>query len=289
LTEKEFWMFMQTARIFGLNPLKREIYAVKYGDRFSIITGYQVYLQRIINADILEYWQVEIEKPDPKNSDTWIGVFTAKRKDWTKEFVWKVPMIEANKKQALWNTQREFQLKKTTISQGCRMLAPDIVGGIPYTNEELGVEEESQFETKTKVELPKADPEALKKMKVIEDVFKAIDKNKTIAELDAWVAKNVEKIGKSPNRETYEARIGTRTIELTILYISEKTGLANIDVAHWCTKDVSNNPSKAVDALLGGDDDAIVQVRAEITDYVKSLEILEDVGLDGLCDGEQEM
>jgi len=211
LNEKEFWMFIQTARTYGLNPFKREIYAVKYGNTFSVITGYHVYLQKVDDAEILDYWDCIVEKPDPKNPDTWIGVFTAKRKDWSKEFIWTVPMKEVNKKQALWNLQPEFQLRKVAISQGLRMLCPSIVGGMPYIADELGIEEKETFEPKEK---PKPDPKKDDKEARFQKVKAEIDAITDVADLDIWVAKNVQRISKSDLNDVINEYILARTSEI---------------------------------------------------------------------------
>ena len=323
LTEKEFWMFIQTARTFGLNPLKREIYAIKYGDKFSVITGYQVYLQRIIQADILEYWGVEIEKPDPKNADTWIGVFTAKRKDWAKEFVWKVPMIEANKKQALWNTQKEFQLKKTTISQGCRMLAPDIVAGIPYTNEELGVEEESQFETKANTqedresersEKPKPDPKAQKtfaddkestdiiaentKTQYLHVLANTLDKFTTTAKIDEFYNKNSKIYKTSAFFEEIKKVYLERKQDLAYTIMATNMGVDVQDLIAFRVAVNGDGIDKSlIEQILADNKEACKELKTRIENWkiARDAKIdaeaseIEETDLDALGNGEQEL
>jgi recombinational DNA repair protein RecT len=46
LTQAEVTQFIEIAQGFGLNPFKREIYASKYGNNFSVIVGYETYIKR---------------------------------------------------------------------------------------------------------------------------------------------------------------------------------------------------------------------------------------------------
>lgn len=267
LDEKEFWMFVQTAKTYGLNPIKREIYAVKYGNTFSVITGYQVYLQRLIAADIIEYWEVDIEKPKPDSVDTWIGVFKAKRKDWSKEFVWKVAMKEVNKKQALWNLQPEFQLKKVAISQGCRMLAPEIVGGMPYISDELGIEEGNQYEqkqtTNNHTEQPKesnGDHESL--------FLKAksqIDANQTINELDKWQKTNAKKINESPNKRRIEDYIKQKRFDLIVETLSKVMNADQQIIADFIV--IAKPEETVIKEAMVGDIDAMGELGKMIDNF----------------------
>ena len=65
LTEAERNQFVSVCQAFGLNPWKREIYATVYGEgsyrRFSVITGYEVYLKRADRSGRLDGWSSHIE------------------------------------------------------------------------------------------------------------------------------------------------------------------------------------------------------------------------------------
>jgi len=54
--------FINIAKEFGLNPFKREIYCVAYGEgkyrNLSIVTGYEVYLKRAERIGRLDGWNV---------------------------------------------------------------------------------------------------------------------------------------------------------------------------------------------------------------------------------------
>ena len=58
LTNDEQETFLELCSAFSLNPFKREIYAVKYKDKMSLITGYEVYLKRAERSGRLDGWEV---------------------------------------------------------------------------------------------------------------------------------------------------------------------------------------------------------------------------------------
>jgi hypothetical protein len=218
-TEQEFWLFIQTAKLLNLNPIKREIHFAKFGNQAQIITGYQVYLERAIRSGLLEYWDVQVEKPSDKR-EAWIGVFTAKRTDWTQPFEWRVSMNEVDKKQSTWNLMPEFMLKKNTLSQGLRMLIPEILSGMPYTAEEVSAgTSEMALGQSSYTEVVKPSESEQKTFDKDKDsrfqkVKAEIDAITDIANLDAWVAKNVQKIGKSDLKDAINEYILARTSEI---------------------------------------------------------------------------
>jgi len=303
-TLQEFGLFLAIAKSYELNPYKREIYPIKYGSSaMQIVCGYEVYLKRAERTGKINGWKVEIAE-DNKSATIIIN-----RKDWDNPFSWTVDREEfdhsgeARSDKNPWVRMPKFMLKKVAIGQGFRLAFPDEMGGLPYLQEELNAGmtmdmgsgsfdiEENQFEE------PKPDPKQQKKLKVIEGVIKAIEANKTIAELDAWLARNVEKIGKSPNKDAYEEHIKFHEFRLTTAFIAEKTGLGLVDVQKWyedrkseILTEVEHSQNKALDALLAGDDDAINTVKGEIVDYLKSLETPpENAELEEPGDGELEL
>jgi len=218
-TEQEFWLFIQTAKLLNLNPIKREIHFAKFGNQAQIITGYQVYLERAIRSGLLEYWDVQVEKVSDKR-ETWVGVFTAKRTDWTQPFEWRVSMSEVDKKQSTWNIMPEFMLKKNTLSQGLRMLIPEILSGMPYTAEEVSagtsemVLDQSSY---TEIVKPSEDEQksfAKDKELRFQKVKSEIDAITDVADLDAWVAKNVKKIATSDIKDLINEYILARASEI---------------------------------------------------------------------------
>jgi len=142
LLEPERMQFLEIARAYNLNPYKREIYCVAYGQgqyrKLSIITGYEVYLKRAERTGKLDGWKTVVEG---KGSDMKAKVIIF-RKDWTHTFEHEVLFEEVakykdGKLQSLWQSSPTFMLKKVAIAQAFRMCFPDEFGGMPYISDEL--------------------------------------------------------------------------------------------------------------------------------------------------------
>lgn len=136
--------FLNMAKANGLNPFKREIYAVSYGGNFSIITGYEVYLKRAERTGKLDGWEAGVSK-DGNEDIGWVKIY---RKDWSHPFTHTVYKSEVQKPGPFWQKSWRFQLRKTAISQGFRLCFPDELGGMPYTEDELCRGDEDHYEAK---------------------------------------------------------------------------------------------------------------------------------------------
>ena len=129
-TDKELFMFMGIAKSYGLNPLKREVHFVKYGNApASIIVGYEIYLKRAERTGKLDGWKCWIEGGK--------AIIEIKRKDQSIPIKWEVDRKEFGKQQSTWKAMPNFMLKKVAIAQGFRLAFPDELGGLPYLAEEL--------------------------------------------------------------------------------------------------------------------------------------------------------
>lgn len=155
LPQKYQVQFLELAKAFGLNPFKREIYAVGYGDNYNIITGYEVYLKRAERTGKLDGWNVTIEGKVSDNSlRANIEIF---RKDWSHSFKHTVYYAECVQKTktgqptTIWQKMPVFMTKKVAIAQGFRLCFSDEFGGMPYTADEI-LEEPEVITTATVVE-----------------------------------------------------------------------------------------------------------------------------------------
>ena len=133
LNDNQMNMFVEIAGAFGLNPFKREIYAVKYGDKFNIITGYEVYIKRAERSGKLAGWNCKVEG----RGDDMTATITIYRKDWQYPFTHTVYWGEAKGDSPIWKKMPSHMLRKVAISQGFRMCFPDELGGMPYTDDEI--------------------------------------------------------------------------------------------------------------------------------------------------------
>ena len=143
LTETEKLQFIEVAQAFRLNPFRREVHCVVYGEgeyrRMSIVVGYEVYLKRAERTGKLDGWSTRIEG----EGENMKAIVEIHRKDWSEPFVHEAYWREAVQKKkdgtptAFWTKQPRFQLKKVAISQGFRLCFPDELGGLPYDPSEL--------------------------------------------------------------------------------------------------------------------------------------------------------
>lgn len=136
LPKKDVATFLELCRDLQLNPFKREIYCVAYGNSCNIITGYEVYLKRAERTGKLNGFETEFGMVGNDVTCT-IIIY---RKDWNHPFKHTVFMSEYNSGKSLWVSKPKTMLKKVAISQGFRMCFPDELGGMPYTKEEMSVE-----------------------------------------------------------------------------------------------------------------------------------------------------
>ena len=133
LTEKETTQFIQIAKAYNLNPFKREIYGVKYGDNFSIIVGYESYIKRAERSGQLDGYNVITQG----EGQSLKAICTIYRKDWTKPFIHEVYFVEYAQSNNFWKTKPITMIKKVCIAQAFRMCFSEEIGGMPYTAEEI--------------------------------------------------------------------------------------------------------------------------------------------------------
>ena len=148
LPAKKRQQFIEIAQAYGLNPFKREIYCVGYGEQTNILTGYEVYIKRAERTGKLNGWEVKIEGNAKDNSLK--AIITIYRKDWEKPFTHEVYFEEVCQKtkagalNSIWAKMPKFMTKKVAIAQGFRLCFSDELGGMPYTADELPEQEKPQ-------------------------------------------------------------------------------------------------------------------------------------------------
>ena len=131
--------FIELCKAYQLNPFKRECYAVGYGERWNIITGYEVYIKRAERTGKLDGWDCTVEG----SGDGMVAKLTIYRKDWQHPFHHFVLYREAVQRtkdgsvNSMWAKMGSFMLRKVCIAQGFRLCFPDELGGMPYTPDEL--------------------------------------------------------------------------------------------------------------------------------------------------------
>lgn len=135
LPEKHKKMFVELSQAYGLNPFKREIYAVGYGNNFNVITGYEVYLKRAERTGLLDGYETNWE--EDANGSIKSCTCTVYRKDRQHPTKQKVYFSEYNLGTAIWKSKPHTMIEKVAIAQAFRKAFPDELGGMPYTAEEV--------------------------------------------------------------------------------------------------------------------------------------------------------
>ncbi len=145
--------FIHIAKSFGLNPFKREIYAIPYGKTWNIITGYEVYIKRAERSGKLAGWRAWTE--GSKENGDLKGCIEIKRKDWDEPFYHEVYFDEYNQGNSMWEKKPRTMIKKVAIAQGFRLAFPDELAGMPYTADEISEIEEAEVIKEEKVDYKK--------------------------------------------------------------------------------------------------------------------------------------
>ena len=167
LTSAEKVQFFNVCLAYNLNPIKKEIYAVKYGQApASIIVGYEVYIKRAERSGKLDGYDVKTEGNIKDGSLK--AIVTIYRKDWSRPFAHEVYYSEYVQRTKdgqvtkFWLEKPITMLKKVAISQGFRLCFSDENGGLPYSEEEINVRDvKNEFENENNNTTPELPPPPL--------------------------------------------------------------------------------------------------------------------------------
>lgn len=150
-----------TCATHGLNPMKKEIYAVPRQNKdgthsMTIITSYNVYIRRANESGLLNGFSVDYE---PKEGIPKTATCTIYRKDWAHPFVWTVSLAEVKPEwksnypeRGPWISMPSVMLRKTAMSQAFRIAFPEGIAQLPYTAEEMGEDENDIQPVQTEAE-----------------------------------------------------------------------------------------------------------------------------------------
>jgi hypothetical protein len=202
LSESQKVLFKNIAIQNNLNPFLREIYAIPYektvtkdGKKFketvmTIVTGYQVYIQRAEETGLLKGWYASLIKEGNEIKGAKIII---NRADWNIPFEWEVSFDEFAKRDyngnliGSWANMPGFMILKCVIGTGFRLCFSTTLGKLPYLAEEMSsltFEEVQQKEKELMTSIANAKRELMSKetkkelLSEAEDVniiYKAID------------------------------------------------------------------------------------------------------------------
>ena len=152
-TPQEIAMFLNTCAMFDLNPFKKEIYLIKYGNyAATTVVGYQAYLKR---AERSGKWAgIASGIKEGTKGDDLTAWAKAWRTDWKEpayvevdysEYVQKTGNGDPNK---FWKEKPKTMLKKVAVSQVLRLAFPDETASLPYTMFETDIEAKAVYRHK---------------------------------------------------------------------------------------------------------------------------------------------
>lgn len=162
LNDNQVKQFLAVSMAFGLNPWKKEIYAVTYNSKdgsktMSIVTGYEVYLKRAeMNPNYDGYeteWHgsfikgkvnksgkngnYQVDALVPKDGEDVSCICKVYRKDRRVPVSCEVFFSEYDQGNSMWQSKPRVMLEKVAIARAFRLAFPVEFGGMPYESAEL--------------------------------------------------------------------------------------------------------------------------------------------------------
>lgn len=132
LTDPEFLLFAQHCKGTGLNPFKKEVWAIKAGGRLQIMTGLQGYLSIANSHPQFDGMEVEVDNDEAPTK----AVCRVYRKDRKFPAEGVALMKEYRKETPIWKQMPRVMLTKVAKSIALREAFPQELNGT-YTAEEM--------------------------------------------------------------------------------------------------------------------------------------------------------
>ena len=144
LTDSEFQLFAEICKSSGLNPFKREVWAIKAGGRLQVMTGINGYLAIANNHPQFDGMEIEVEmKTDRPVRDTWVpadrpvkATCKVHRKDRKFPSVGVALMSEFGKSSPIWVQMPVVMLTKVAKCIALREAFPQELNGT-YSEDEV--------------------------------------------------------------------------------------------------------------------------------------------------------
>jgi len=136
LTDAEFMLFAEMVKSTGLNPVTKEVWAIKAGGRLQIMTGINGFLRIANSHPMFDGMEVEFEWDDKQLVSATAKVY---RKDRRFPAVATAYMNEYGKPSPVWKTMPSVMLSKCAKSLAIREAFVQELGGL-YTQEEMPAE-----------------------------------------------------------------------------------------------------------------------------------------------------
>lgn len=138
LTDSEFLLFSEIVKATGLNPVTKEVWAIKAAGRLQIMTGINGFLRIANSHPQFDGIEIEFERSGPEL--TFVSC-TAKvyRKDRRFPAVGTAYMAEYAKPTPIWRQMPSVMLRKCALSLAIREAFIQELAGL-YTQEEMPAE-----------------------------------------------------------------------------------------------------------------------------------------------------
>lgn len=136
LTDAEFALFAEIVKSTGLNPVTKEVWAIKAGGRLQLMTGINGFLRIANSHPMFDGMEVEFEWDNKQLVSATAKVY---RKDRRFPAVATAYMNEYGKPSPIWKTMPSVMLSKCAKSLAIREAFVQELGGL-YTQEEMPAE-----------------------------------------------------------------------------------------------------------------------------------------------------
>lgn len=143
LTDSEFLLFAELVKATGLNPVTKEVWAIKAGGRLQIMTGINGFLRIANSHPQFDGIEVEYERDGNQFVSCTAKVY---RKDRRFPAVGVAYMAEYAKPSPIWKQMPSVMLRKCALSLACREAFIQELAGL-YTQEEMPAEYSPPRET----------------------------------------------------------------------------------------------------------------------------------------------
>lgn len=155
LTDQDITLFINLCKYHKLNPFVNEAYAIKFGDDFQMVIGYDTYKRRaeenpayrgrksgivVLRGDQVVQKEGTCLYPSEKLIGGWCRVFRELHGTVVEDYK-EVSLAEYDKQQSNWKTKPATMIEKVAVSQALRSAFPTDFAGI-YTAEELPAPDE---------------------------------------------------------------------------------------------------------------------------------------------------
>jgi len=133
LTDAEFLLFAEMVKATGLNPVTKEVWAIKAGGRLQIMTGINGFLRIANSHPQFDGIEIEFERQGGQFVSCTAKVY---RKDRRFPAVGTAYMNEYAKPSPIWKQMPSVMLRKCALSLAIREAFIQELGGL-YTQEEM--------------------------------------------------------------------------------------------------------------------------------------------------------